>query len=274
MEKDGVFKTSVFGGFDKQSVLSYVNEMIEKGQEKERQLTTRCEDAERERDLYLKKYNEESNKTASLQEKIRQLEEANTALEEKEKELQKLREQEESSRAKIAELNGLLAGYEESGRKYNEVASKVGAVMVEAQKQADVIVARAHMQAEQVAQEAISNIYHINKCFDQAMEDVYRLRTFAGQTMQAFDEQMAQLDVFIKESAGRLYIGAGNTGVDVSTQYVQQPSYASASYVQPEENYYAPQPEKASRQEGEFAEAASPVSGAEKTDFFTQPAGV
>lgn len=273
MEKQGVFKTSVFGGFDKQAVLSYVDEMIKKAQEKERQLTTRCEDAERERDLYLQKYNEESKKAAGLQEKAAQLEEANKSLEEKEQELQKLREQEKSSCAKIAELRGMLAEYEEKGRKYNEVASQVGAVMVEAQKQADVIVARAHMQAEQVAQEAISNIYHINKRLDQAMEDVYHLRTYAGQTLQAFDEQMAQLDVFIKESAGRLYIGAGNTGADAGEhygQYAQDPLYApapyvAAAYVQQEE---APKPE-----EGEFAEAVSPAPGAEKADFFTQPAG-
>ena len=85
-----------------------------------------------------------------------------------------------------------LADYEEKSRKYDAVASQVGVVMVEAQKQADAIIARAHAQAEQVAQESVAKNNEINKRLDIAMQDVNRQRSYAGQTLQAFDDQMAQ----------------------------------------------------------------------------------
>lgn len=288
MEDQGIFKTSVFGGFDKQSVLNYLDDMIKKAQEREQELLSRCEEAEKERDLYLKKYSEESKKSAGLEEKEKALKEAQASLSEKEKELEELRAQAQGADAKMEEMRGQLADYEEKSRKYDEVASQVGVVMVEAQNQADIIVARAHAQAEQVAKESIENIYHINKRLDQAMEDIYGLRSYAGQAMRAFDEQMAQLDIFIKESAGRLYISAGSTELDEPARYhqpyaaqqegyVQQPSYEAAYAMQGEESYYAPevQPEKIPlREEGAFAEGMPAGAGKEASDFFTQPAGV
>ncbi len=287
MENQGIFKTSVFGGFDKQSVLNYVDDMIKKSQEREQELLARCEEAEKERDLYLKKYNEENKKSAGIEEKDRALAEAQQSLGEKEKELEKLNAQLKAANAQMEEMRGQLADYEEKSRKYDEVASQVGVVMVEAQNQADVIVARAHAQAEQVAKESIENIYHINKRLDQAMEDIYGLRSYAGQALQAFDEQMAQLDIFIKESAGRLYISAGSTELDEHARYSQsyagQEGYAQQPYevsyaIQGEDGYYPPetQPAQASRQEeGIFsAGAAEEGTGKETADFFTQPAGV
>ena len=141
-----------------------------------------------------------------------------------------------------------------------------------------------------MAQESVANIYEINKRLDIAMQDVYRLRSYAGQTLQAFDDQMAQLDLFIKESAGRLYISAGNAGMEEAVHYPyaaqesgygEESPYEAAYSVQGEDAYYPPQTqaepvrENPDREEGAFAEGTSPCgAGKEAHDFFTQPAGV
>lgn len=227
MEDQGIFKTCMFGGFDKQSVLSYVDDMIAKSQEREKEWKARTDELEAQ----LQKAREEAGKLSSENRELSEKVQKNAGLEadltQKEARISELETQIDNMNARMAQMQATLQENEEQGHKYDAIVSQVGAVMVEAQKQADDIVGRAHQQAQQIAQESVDNIYEINKRLDQFKEDLYHLRAFAGQTLHAFDQRMEDLDLAVKQAEGHLYISAG------------APHYGAGGY--PVQEEYAPQ---------------------------------
>ena len=227
MEDQGIFKTCMFGGFDKQSVLSYVDDMIAKSQEREKEWKAQADELEAQ----LQKAREEAGKLSSenreLSEKVQKNAGLEAELSQKEARISELEAQIDNMNAQMAQMQATLQENEEQGHKYDAIVSQVGAVMVEAQKQADDIVGRAHQQAQQIAQESVDNIYEINKRLDQFKEDLYHLRAFAGQTLHAFDQRMEDLDLAVKQAEGHLYISAG------------APHYGAGAY--PVQEEYAPQ---------------------------------
>ncbi len=258
------FKTAAFGGFDKQSVLTYIDELISKSQEREAELQRQADEASSSRDLMSSQLAELQVKVTSLEE---QLSKKDEAVNEREEALQKREEQLSASQAgkdariaelesqlaqaceRVNQLQGALHQGEEKSRRYDEVTAQVGAVMLEAQKQADDIVSRARSQAEQIAKDSIDNIYDINKRVDEFKNDIYRLRSFAAETLQGLDDKMSAIDLAIKEAEGHLYISAGNTDSG-------EPAY--------EEPYQAPSQQAP-------AGAGYEPRRMENPDFFTQP---
>lgn len=220
----GIFKSSVFGGFDRQSVLTYVDELMAKGQEREAVLQRRVEELSEERDRLSGQVLELTQRAETFEERLKKAEEGGQDAAKKDMRIAELEKQSARANEQLSLLNATLAKSEDKGRKYDAVAAQVGVVMVEAQKQADTILARARQQADDITQESIDNIYDFNKRVDDVKNGVYRLRSFAAETLQSFDEQLSRLEMAIKDTQGQLYLSAGDMGAGM-----QHPPYDQAA---------------------------------------------
>lgn len=211
MEDQGIFKVSMFGGFDKQSVLTYVDDMIEKAQERENSLQKRCDELLSERDKYFAQVKDLQHKVDTIAESASKFSETEKDLSQKDARIKELEAQLASTKKQLSALQTHAAENEEKGRKYDSVTAQVGAVMVEAQKQADAIIARARQKADDIAQDSVNHIYAINKRLDEFKNDLYRLRSYTAETLQTFDQKIEQIDISIKEVEGHLYLDPSET---------------------------------------------------------------
>lgn len=221
MTDQGIFKSSVFGGFDRQSVLTYVDDQARRFKDREDQLQKRTRELEEELETLGEEKKHLTDQVRQLTEKVEQYMELEQNLSERDARVARLEEELAAAGREREEMMQRVSQGDEKGRKYDAIASQVGIVMVEAQKQGDTIVARAHQQAERVAQESVSNIYELNKRVDAFKDDMYRLHAFSVQTLQALDQKMAQIDLLVKQAEGHLYISAGNAEMQ-SEVYIQE----------------------------------------------------
>lgn len=105
----------------------------------------------------------------------------------------------------------------EKGRKYDQFTSQVGDVIVEAQNQGDVIIAKANKRAEKIAQSSVESIYELNKRVDVFKNDIQRLRSITSETLRTFDGKINEIDLALKRAEGCLYINAGTATEDLET---------------------------------------------------------
>lgn len=209
MEDQGIFKTSMFGGFDKQSVLTYVDELMSKSQEHENALQERIDDLTAERDRLSSQEAELQSRIASLEEHLSKAAETQRELNIKNARIEELEAKLIHAASHTAQLESALAENERNHHKYDEIAAQVGAVMVEAQKNADSIVARAQDQANRVAQESVERVYEMNSRIDQVKEDIRRLRSYAMDTLEDVERRMQGLETAIDDTENHLFISAG-----------------------------------------------------------------
>ncbi len=211
MESEGVFKTSVFGGFERQSVLNYVDDLIARQQKKETELSQRADALEAERAELAERAGELAARVGDLEAQAKAGEAARAEVREKEARLTLLEQALEEERARADALEKELAQANERGRKYDEIIAQVGLVMVEAQNQAEAVVSRARAQADGIARESMDHIYGLCRRVDDVDASVGQLRSFAARTMEEVDRRIADLEQAVRETQGHLYISAGVT---------------------------------------------------------------
>ena len=239
MESEGIFKTSVFGGFDKQSVLSYVDDLIAQQQKKEAEFKRRADALELERGQFASQADDLAARLREAEERLQEAEShtqaddsAQAELREKNARLRLLEQTLEQERARadalekdLREARARADAFErdlteanERSRKYDGAITQVGLVMVEAQNQADSIVGRARAQAEDIARESMEHTtiiisHRVGLCrqVDEVDASVGQLRSFAARTMEDVDRRIAALEEAVRETQGHLYISAGVT---------------------------------------------------------------
>lgn len=218
MESEGIFKTSVFGGFDKQSVLSYVDDLIAQQQKKEAEFKRRADALELERGQFASQADDLAARLREAEERLQEAEShtqaddsAQAELREKNARLRLLEQTLEQERARADAFERDLTEANERSRKYDGAITQVGLVMVEAQNQADSIVGRARAQAEDIARESMEHIYGLCRQVDEVDASVGQLRSFAARTMEDVDRRIAALEEAVRETQGHLYISAGVT---------------------------------------------------------------
>lgn len=255
MSAEGVFKTSVFGGFDKQSVLTYVDDLISQQQEKENELQKQAEEAAGQCDDLRIQAAQLTARISELEEEIEkgnraraELEAENARVAELEEALLRerehsaqLEEQLEQEKEHVGQLEQQIRENDECVQKYEEVVSQVGLVMVEAQNQADVILSRARRQADTIAQEAMGHLCGLSQRVDDMQTNVGQARAFAARTLDEVDRRFADLEEALREAQGHLYISAGITAQMAQTE-------------EPEEEIPAEEPRTASGENGDFFE--------------------
>lgn len=205
MANDVIFKKKAFGGYDKDSVLSYVNSLLnektrlekltEEQKQKAASLTARVRELEErtgEADRLTEALTAREGELADLQAR---LEAAETALREKEAELAALREQPDAG-----EVEALRAENEELKKECEhnrDLERQVGAAMLDARIRSDELVA----EAKQRAEEATRSVY--DSIGDTALK-IDDLSAGIAEIARSFTKSVEEVELRIKVLTGNM----------------------------------------------------------------------
>lgn len=200
-----IFKTSAFGGFQKAAVLSYIDQLNADNQKLKAELDEKVAALEAQVVELKEQLPTEEEKAAAeeaskqQQQKTQELTELTDRLNleiarqqkllaEKDEEIQKLGEQARKSQFQ-AETNLFKA------QKYDEVAMKVGTLVVDAKQQAEKIIEQAREEAHAITREKEERLEKMNEDFLQFKQNVEQLRAELRETLELLDGKLEKLGV-------------------------------------------------------------------------------
>ncbi len=204
-----IFKTSAFGGFQKAAVLSYIDQLNRDNQklkteldekvaaleaqvtELKEQLPTEEEKAAAEEQA--KQQREKSQELTELNDRLNlEIARQRKLLADKDEEIKQLAEQARKFQFQ-AETNLFKA------QKYDEVAMKVGTLVVDAKQQAEYIVEQAKEEARAITREKEERLEKMNEDFLQFKQNVEQLRGELRETLELLDVKLEKLGVAPQE---------------------------------------------------------------------------
>ena len=172
MGEAGTFKTTTFGGFDKKSVLSYIDALNEQFHAAEADYAAKLEEYARAQDsqvAHIKKLEsqlaDQEGKLTAVAEQLekergiaRQAQELISELDSQNKTLQKqLADSERELQIQIErgrQLQFKAESLDYKSKKYDELSGQIGDAMIEAKRNADQIIAEANGKAAQITDQA------------------------------------------------------------------------------------------------------------------------
>lgn len=236
-----IFKTQM-RGFDKKAVLEYIDQLTDSARTKEKEYQVRLEDAENKNALFSAEINDlrlENERLAAENEELRlnaaQLEEQTESMtaeklaaRERDNEILKervtslneeilrlktqLAQKEENIRKLMAESDILInqqSELSEKGMKYDQISSSVGAVVLEAQRTADAIIANANHEAQAKRDDADAALVRVNEHLNHFHEEIAKIQTAMFHTMESFENSMNEMKEAVNH-AGILLNGEEN----------------------------------------------------------------
>ncbi len=230
MEDSGVFKSAAFGGFDKKSVLTYIDslneefheselayqeklEAFEKAQESQlahiKSLEAQIADGERKLNAVAKQLEDERELAKQAQSMIAELDSKSQALQKKlddnEREMQIQLERNRQLQFKVESC-------EYKSRKYDDLSTQIGDAIIDAKQNAEKIIRAANVRAEEISQQAqnyMKNFYaelssfssdaaHLQKSVEEILfvlnDRVDVMQDIIRQVEQRFNPNGVQLD--------------------------------------------------------------------------------
>lgn len=202
---EGQFKTSLFGGFEKDSVLRFVNELIEKNTAAENaykkqieELTERVQlldgrntDFERRvtrlEENLVEKDSRLNQAEALAQELTVQVQKQATQLREKDREVQIQTERNRQLQSKAEEM-------EQKSKKYDTVSGEIGNMMLEAKKNAALIEERARASVRDIVEDAHHSAAAVLTQFQSLQGDLRTLRQGMDKAHQLFTDRLDELE--------------------------------------------------------------------------------
>ena len=193
MGEAGTFKTTTFGGFDKKSVLSYIDALNEQFHAAEADYAAKLEEYARAQDsqvAHIKKLEaqlaDQEGKLTAVAEQLekergiaRQAQEMISELDTQNKALQKqLSDSERELQIQIErgrQLQFKAESLDYKSKKYDELSGQIGDAMIEAKRNADQIIAEANGKAAQITDQAhayMRNFYSELGSFTKSTGDV------------------------------------------------------------------------------------------------------
>ncbi len=216
MEKQVVFKTTVVGGFDKNSVMDYIAQANKQVKNNEDILTKKIEDLHSaNKELTVK--NQEQTQAIEMLRK--ELSEKNNEVEKNKNIVNELNLTAETLKGEILKLKKLLENNEVNlneqikknkeltsrindesikGRKYEESVMQIGTAIVEAQNKADVIILEAKNKIARMSDETDSILKIAADKLDEFKVDVANLKGVVQAQMGALINKVANIDEAIE----------------------------------------------------------------------------
>lgn len=172
MDQEGIFKTTAFGGFDKKSVLSYIDTLTEKYHDQEEELRNQIAEYSKAQDSQVEYIEKLEAQLAEAEKKLEavagQLEQERAMapqstgqvdeLTQRNRELeQKLEDAEQELKVQLErnrQLQFKVEGASYKSQKYDELSAQVGDAMLIAKTNADKLVSDARQQAETLLRES------------------------------------------------------------------------------------------------------------------------
>ena len=216
MEQKAAFKTSLFGGYEKESVLKYIDDMSRaaaaseaKLQEQIEQITRSRRELEEQIAEFEKRMQDASETIDAEKGKNKKLSEMIGLLQE---EIDRQRRQGESrtreyqaAQEKNRQLQEQVRQVEEKSKLYDEAAASIGSAILQAQQtaqsivdeaggQAKEIVDRANTQAQAITDDAQRFIDRVLQKMDDMQQEFLTLRGRMDESINQLNNRFAQLD--------------------------------------------------------------------------------
>lgn len=215
---EGQFKTSLFGGFERDSVLRFVNELIDKNTAAEaeyrrriEELTEQVQSAEgrntdfekrvaRLEENLVEKDSRLNQAEALAQELTVQVQKQATQLREKDREVQIQTERNRQLQNKAEEM-------EQKSKKYDTVSGEIGNMMLEAKKNAALIEQQARASVQDIVADAHNNAAAVLAQFQTLQGDLQTLRQGIDGAHRMFINRLDELERTISQAFVTLQAG-------------------------------------------------------------------
>ena len=203
MSNPVIFKTSAFGGFQKAAVLSYIDQMNADSQKLKEELDGKIAALEARVSELKGQLPSEEEKAAAVereeaqQKKSREMEELINQLNQEMARQQKLLSDKDEEIKQMNERTRKLQFQAEShsfkAKKYDEIAMKIGSLVIDAKQQADLIVEKAKEEARAVTREKEERLEKMNADFLQFKQNVEQMRSELRETLELLDRKLEKL---------------------------------------------------------------------------------
>lgn len=251
MELPESFDTSTFGGFNKKTVLKYIDELCEKAKLTEDGLKEQIAQKEAEAKGLLERIEtleaaaaKHQDHKSTLEETIaeldRELRRQRSAAETYERELG---EQKERARQLALRSEGL----EMKSRKYDEAMAQIGGALMDARQSAAGVVKTAEEKAARITQAAVDSVHSLAQQVGGFKGDISALRKALQMTMAELANRLDELDNGITQLSGAVeaqlseYSGA-QPAEEPEEAALQQEKAPEEAPDEPVEEPAAPQP--------------------------------
>lgn len=210
MQRQISFSTTAFGGFEKKSVLNYIDELCEQNQktlaelnekiaeleQKNSDLSKTVEQLNEQVEGFQKKAITSTERSRSLQRTIDELSEEIARQQDIGKERdQALKQHQEKSRQLILRAETL----EYKGRKYDEAMHRIGQTFAAATQSADDIVKAAEVKASRMTAATIESIQGLAEQISTFKGDIGTLRGTLQQSLVELEERLDGMDNSISQ---------------------------------------------------------------------------
>ncbi len=208
MAENVIFQTKTFGGFDKKSVLEYIDKAAEQARKKEEEFNKQLSQMQQKN----KELEEEKDTlTQQLEDSGEKNQELSQMLEKIEKELSACKQERDTQNEKMAqavkqnlELKNALSLHKEKSRKYDEISSRLSETILHAQKTAEEMVEEAKAAASKITCQNQQDCEDVRKKMKRFQKEVSDLKYCIGEAFASLDKQMALLTEAVDKVAGSL----------------------------------------------------------------------
>ena len=200
---DHPFRSAMFGGFNRQDVLTYLEttaqEAAKQQEELRQQLDAARETADRQ-NAELTERQERLNRLGQESEDLRaQLEQANIALSSCRTECSQKTEELETARREISELKARVAALEPDAAAYAAVKERTAGVELEAHRRAQAIQEEAEGQARQLRRQMEQWIQRVEREYDALRSQVESTVSHAADQLTKVEKSLEQVTALMEE---------------------------------------------------------------------------
>ena len=196
MGEAGTFKTTTFGGFDKKSVLSYIDALNEQFHAAEADYAAKLEEYARAQDSQVAHIKKLEAQLADQEGKISELDTQNKALQKQlsdsERELQIQIERGRQLQFKAESLDY-------KSKKYDELSGQIGDAMIEAKRNADQIIAEANGKAAQITDQAHAYMRNFYSELGSFKGDAARLRKSIEEILFVLNDRIDVMQEVVRQ---------------------------------------------------------------------------
>lgn len=203
MSNPVIFKTSVFGGFQKSAVLSYIDQLNADSQKIKAELDQKIAGLEAQVSELKEQIPSEEEKAAAVKQQEEQRQKSQELTELTERLNQEIARQQKILADKDDEIRQLTErsrklqlqaeNHSFKAQKYDEIAMRIGSLIIDAKQQADRIVEQAKEDARAVTKEKEERLEKMNEDFLQFKQNVDQLRTELRETLELLDSKLSKL---------------------------------------------------------------------------------
>jgi len=205
LANDGVFKSALFGGFNKKNVLQYIEQLNIRAQTELRSMEERLEQINQERNDFAGQFYEKDRTIEALEKSLEQQQADNLSLGETvEKMDQELAHYKGAVRQKDYDIRVLeeknkqlsfkLESFMYKSRRYDELNEAVGEAITEAKRTADQIVKESNRQATAIANAAQKELDKISAKLMAFKGEVSNLKAHVSRVDRDILQQLGEMN--------------------------------------------------------------------------------